>query len=266
MEILQAILLGIVEGFTEFLPVSSTGHLIVSAEYMDFKDSAEVFTVVVQMGAMSAVVWNYRKDLTTKTKNLFGGEAQAQKFWLNLAVATLPAMLIGYFAATSLDKIAEPKVVAGALIVGAFVLYWADSLKSAKKAPPEPKIDTIKPRQALIIGAVQCFALIPGTSRSGASIVGGLVGGLDKVTATAFSFYMGIPVLFMAGIYKLLADGDKINAVTGGWTSIVVGTIVSFIVALITIRWLLRYVSTHSFKIFVYYRILLGLIIIALLI
>lgn len=265
MEILQAILLGIIEGLTEFLPVSSTGHLIVAAEYMSFKDSAEVFTVVIQLGAMSAVVWNYRRDLAKKTAGLFSADKTARTFWLNIALATIPAITLALILAEWLDKIATAGVVATALFVGAFALLWADSLKPPSGDKATKSIEKISPKQALIIGLAQCFSLIPGTSRSGATIVGGLVGGLDRVTATKFSFYLGIPVLALAGAYKLLVQGDEINNVTGGWASIIVGTIVAFITALIAIRWLLKYVSTHSFKIFVYYRLILAVLVLILL-
>ena len=258
MEILQAILLGIIEGLTEFLPISSTGHLIVAAEYMDFKDTAEVFTVVVQMGAMAAVVWNFRADISKRISGLFSGSGSARQFWLNVLLATLPALILAFILADQLDEIATAGVVATALIIGAFVLWWADGLKPKTK---NGSINKITARQSLIIGLAQCFSLIPGTSRSGATIVGGLVSGLDRVTATAFSFYLAIPVLVLAGVYKLVFKSNEIDSVTGGWLSIIIGTIAAFITALIAIRWLLKYVSTHSFKIFVYYRIILGILI-----
>lgn len=259
MEIFQAILLGIIEGLTEFLPISSTGHLIVSAEYMSFKDTAEVFTVVIQLGAMAAVVWNYRQDLTEKLKGLKTGSKTARNFWLNIILATLPAVILALILSSVLDNIATPEVVAVALFLGAFVLWWADKIKP--KNQPTRSISKITRRQALIIGVAQCFSLIPGTSRSGSTIVGGLIGGLDRVTATAFSFYLGVPVLALAGLYKLIFEGNEINNVSGGWMSIIVGTITAFITALIAIRWLLKYVSTHSFAIFVWYRIGLAILI-----
>lgn len=266
MEVFQAILLGIIEGLTEFLPISSTGHLIVSAEYMSFKDTAEVFTVVIQLGAMAAVVWNYREDLSNKTVGLFKGNDSSKKFWLNLLIATTPAVALALALSSYLDEIATAGVVAVALILGAFVLWWADSIKPKAGQTPTRSIAKITSKQALIIGIAQCLSLIPGTSRSGSTIVGGLIGGLDRVTATAFSFYLGVPVLALAGAYKLIFQGDEIANVSGGWLSIIVGTIVAFITALIAIRWLLKYVSTHSFAVFVWYRLILGILIIILLV
>ncbi len=266
MEIFQAIILGVIEGLTEFLPISSTGHLIVSAEYMSFKDTAEVFTVVIQLGAMGAVVWNYRKDLSAKLSGLFDADKTAGRFWLNVILATLPAVLLAFLLASQLDEIATPGVVAVALIIGAFVLLWADSIKPAAGLKPTKSIDAVSAKQAVLIGFAQCFSLIPGTSRSGATIVGGLIGGLDRVAATAFSFYLGVPVLALAGAYKLTAEGGAVSNVTGGWLSIIIGTIAAFITALFAIKWLLKYVSSHSFKIFVYYRILLGIVILLVLV
>lgn len=266
MEILQAILLGVIEGLTEFLPISSTGHLIIAEEYLSFRDSAEVFTVVIQLGAIAAVAWYYRRELLSKSGGLLAGEKKAQDFWLNLTVATIPAAAVGLALASQVDRITTPGVVAAALIAGAGVLLLADRLQPpSKNKNAEADIEAITLRQALIIGLAQVVALIPGTSRSGASIVGGMFSGLNRVTATAFSFYMGLPVLGLAGFYKLAVHGDEINSVSGGWASIVVGLVVSFVVALAAISWLLKYVATHSFRIFVYYRVALGLMVLALL-
>jgi undecaprenyl-diphosphatase len=268
MEVLQAIFLGIIEGLTEFLPISSTGHLIIAEHYIHFKDTAEIFTVAIQSGAIAAVIWYYRNDLVKKTKNLFAGETKAKNFFTNIFIATLPALVLGFGLKDTVDQFSTPRVVAWALILGAFVLWWAD-----KKTPVHDNVhrekvdlDKITPKQAFYAGIAQCAALIPGVSRSGATIVGGLLGGLNRVTATAFSFYLAIPVLLLAGAYKLVSGRhDLAGSVDGGLTSIIIGIVVSFFVALLAISWLLRYVSSHSFKIFVYYRLALGVIVILLL-
>ena len=266
MEILQAILLGIIEGLTEFLPVSSTGHLIIAEEYIDFKDTAKIFTVAIQSGAIAAVIWFYRRDLAEKTAGLFKNDKMSVRFFTNLLIATVPAGLLALALEKSFDKYATPKTVAVALIVGAFVLWWVDSKVATHAHGHSADIDSIKTKQALIAGLAQCVALIPGTSRSGAAIVGGLLGGMNRVTATAFSFYMAIPVLLAAGAYKLITGRHDLASIDGGATAIAVGIIISFIVALLAISWLLKYVSTHDFKLFVYYRIILGALVLILLV
>lgn len=266
MEILQAILLGVIEGLTEFLPISSTGHLIIAQEYIGFKDTAKIFTVVIQSGAILAVVWYYRKDLWDKITGFFRGQAQSAGFFRNLAIAVAPAGLLGLFLNEAFKSYATPTTVAVALIAGAGVLWLADKKSPPPARPQAVQMDKLTARQALIVGIVQCFALIPGVSRSGASIVGGLLGGLNRVTATAFSFYLSIPLLGGASIYKLITDGDELGQITGGAPSIIAGAAAAFIVALIAISWLLKYISSHSFKIFVYYRIILGTAVLILLV
>jgi undecaprenyl-diphosphatase len=262
---LQAIILGIIEGLTEFLPISSTGHLIIAEKYMNFEDTAKVFTVVIQLGAILAVFWYYRSDIKQKIAGFFKREPVAVNFIKNLAIAVIPAGILGVALDKKFEKYSTPKVVAAALIVGAVVLWLVD-----RKAPPSEKehkleLEAVTSKQALIIGLWQCFALIPGASRSGSSIVGGLLSGLNRVTATGFSFYLGIPVLGLASLYKLVKSGGDLSTVSGGGASIIIGLIVSFIVALVAISWLLKYVSSHSFALFVYYRILLGIVVLALL-
>lgn len=264
MEILQAILLGIIEGLTEFLPISSTGHLIIAEKYMDFYDDAKIFTVIVQLGAMAAVVWYYRSDLAKRLAGLFRWQADQVRFFRNLIIATIPAGLAGLALSSKLEDYAKPAVVAAALIGGAFILILVDRTPTDKKQSVH--LDRISAKQALGVGLAQMVALIPGTSRSGASIVGGLLGGLNRVTATAFSFYLGIPILAMAGAYKLAKDFGEASQVSGGWASIIVGTFTAFIVALLSISWLLKYVSTHNFRIFAYYRIVLGILVLILLV
>jgi undecaprenyl-diphosphatase len=261
-------LLGIIEGLTEFLPVSSTGHLIIAEEYLNFRDTAKVFTVVIQLGAILAVVWFYREDLRKKIGGIFSGDSQSKSFLGALVLASIPAGLLGLALDKKFEEYAKPEVVAVALIAGAFVLLWADNLeKKREHTAKEPNnLDKITLKQALFAGVAQSIALIPGVSRSGAAIVGGLIGGMNRVTATAFSFYLAIPILGGAAVYKLISDRHELANISGGGLSIVVGLIASFIVALIAISWLLKYVSTHSFRLFVYWRIILGILVLALLV
>lgn len=264
MEILQALLLGIIEGLTEFLPISSTGHLIIAEEYLEFKDTAKVFTVVIQFGAILAVIWYYRRDLWRHINGLFSGRQAAANFWLNLVVAVIPAAILGLLLDRRFEQYATAMVVAWALVIGGIVLWLVDR-KPAPKTPEPIKVETITRKQALIVGLVQCLALVPGTSRSGASIVGGLLSGMNRPTATAFSFYLGIPILGLASIYKLSTDWNELGNISGGATSIAIGGVAAFISALIAVSWLLRYISTHNFRIFAYYRIILGVLVILLL-
>jgi undecaprenyl-diphosphatase len=263
MEALQALLLGVIEGLTEFLPISSTGHLIVAEKYIGFHDTAKTFTIVIQVGAILAVAWFYRKDLWQKVNGLLAGSKTASRFWLNLVVATIPAGILGLLADKHFERYATVKVVAFAMITGGIVLWLVDN-KPAPKEPEPIKVESMSARQALTVGLAQCIALIPGVSRSGASIVGGLLTGLNRPTATAFSFYLGIPVLGLASAYKLAKGWDGIGSISGGSSSIVIGLIAAFITALIAVSWLLKYISTHNFRPFAYYRIIAGVLILAL--
>jgi undecaprenyl-diphosphatase len=264
MEILQAIILGIIEGLTEFLPISSTGHLLIAQELIGYKDTAEVFTVVVQMGALGAVLWYYRDDLTQKVKGLFKRNAQSIAFWKIWILATIPAGLAGIFIESKLSNIATLPVIAAALIIGGIIIWLIETYHKTKPSKTEPQFNKMTTKQALLVGCYQVLALVPGVSRSGATIMGGLLSGLDRVTATAFSFYLSIPILFLAGSYKLIKDREAIASISGGGLALLAGTVAAFITAFIVIGWLLKYVSKHDFKIFAYYRIILGLIILLL--
>lgn len=265
MEILQAILLGIIEGLTEFLPISSTGHLIVAAEYINFKDSAKTFTVAIQSGAIMAVIWHFRGFLTDKFKGLLSGDKPSTRFFTNLIIATIPAGLLALALDQYFADYATAKVVAIALILGAGILWLVDRRVGPPGKNDKPQMDEIRPSQALVAGLAQCAALIPGVSRSGAGIVGGLLSGLNRPTATEFSFFMAIPILLAAGAYKMITGRHELASVDGGLASIIAGAVASFIVASLAITWLLQYVSRHSFRIFVYYRLALGVLVLVLL-
>ncbi|WP_309573453.1 undecaprenyl-diphosphate phosphatase [Deinococcus sp.] len=264
---LQAVILGVVEGLTEFLPVSSTGHLIVAENLIGYRDTGEVFTVVIQLGAILAVIIYYWRQLTGQLARLFQGSAPARTFWLNLIVASIPAALLGLLFEKAIKAaLFSPLTVAISAILGGIVLWWVDTRRhEATVALTEPDLDSVTTRQAALIGVAQAVAIIPGVSRSGASIVGGLLTGLNRVTATAFSFFLGIPILGGAGLYSLYKARHALGNIPGGSSTLVIGTVVAFVTALISVTWLLRYVSTHDFRGFAVYRVLMGAVILALL-
>jgi undecaprenyl-diphosphatase len=247
-DLLDALILGIVEGLTEFLPISSTGHLILAGDLLGFAHPGrDVFYVAIQTGAMLAVVWEYRARFFRVDPQL----------WRNLAVAFLPAALLG-LALGSLIKtyLFKPVPVALAFIIGGFIILWV--YKEGKK-PRLQSTQAMTWLDALKVGFAQCFALIPGTSRSGATIIGGMLFGLSRRAATEFSFFLAVPTLIAAGAYDtwknraLLADKDLAM-----WA---VGLVVSFASAFVVIRWLIRYVATHDFRWFAWYRIAFGIVV-----
>lgn len=272
--LLSAVFFGVIEGLTEFLPVSSTGHLIVAERLIGYRDAGETFTIVIQLGAILAVVWFYLRELLEKVGALLQGSPQARRFWLNLMIASLPAALVGLvFEKAIKATLFSPTTVAISLIVGGIILWGVETRQAgavlvpaaaAQQAVPEPDLYRVTPRQALTIGVAQALAVIPGVSRSGASIVGGLLSGLNRVTATAFSFFLGIPVLGAAGLYSLYKARHTLGQIEGGTPALLIGTAVSFVTALLAVTWLLRYVSRHDFRGFAVYRVVFGALILAL--
>lgn len=263
MEIFQAIVLGVIEGLTEFLPISSTGHLIVAGDVIGYYDASKLFTVVIQLGAIAAVLWFYRVQLWQLITGLLKGDKTVRRFWLVWVIATIPAGLAGLLLNERIEAWAVTWVVASTLIVGGIAIWLIETYHRARPARDQPQLNKLTLKQAIQVGLYQMLALLPGVSRSGATIMGGLLSGLDRVTATAFSFYLSIPVLLFAGGFKL-ATGD-IASVPGGAGALIAGIITSFLTALVVVGWLLRYVSRHSFKVFAYYRIVLGIVLFALL-
>lgn len=261
MEIFQAIVLGIIEGLTEFLPISSTGHLIVAQDVMNYKDTAEIFAIVVQMGAIAAVIWYYKLDLINKIAGLLKKDKKSVEFFINWTVATFPALLMGYLLKDYLTTYAVALTVSISLIVGGVIIWLIETYHRPAKSKKDAQLEKITKKQALSIGLYQMFALIPGVSRSGATIMGGLLSGVDRVTATAFSFYLSIPVIIIAGSYQLITGRNEFDTVAGGGPALIAGVITAFITALIAIKWLLKYVSGHDFKAFAYYRVVVGIII-----
>lgn len=257
--LIEAIILGIVEGLTEFLPVSSTGHLIITEHLLNFEDAEEIFTVVIQVGAIAAVIWYFRHDLARRVAGLMRREKQAVQFWTLLAIGTIPAGLLGLLIDSQMEHITTPTVVAVALILGGIVLWIVDR-KPVERKKVEPQIDKIGIKQAWYVGIGQCLALIPGVSRSGATIISGLFAGMDRATATAFSFYLSIPVLILASAYKLVKHHDAVASISGGALAIILGMIAAFFTALLAVAWLLKYISRHNFRPFAYYRIIVGVV------
>ncbi len=264
IELLRALILGIVEGFTEFLPISSTGHLIVVEKFLGFKDINDLFTVVIQLGAIAAVIWYYRQDLWSRIVGLFKRETAAIRFWTVIIVGCIPAALFGLFLDKHMNSITVPAVVATTLIIGG-VIMWLVDRKPVHKHDDPVELGDISTKQAALIGLGQAVAIIPGVSRSGATIVSGLMTGLNRPTATAFSFYLAVPIMIAATGYKMLKYRADIAHLPGGLPALGVGVLASFIVALLAISWLLKYIASNNFKMFAYYRIAAGLVIFALL-
>jgi undecaprenyl-diphosphatase len=256
--LLKAVVLGLVEGFTEFLPISSTGHLILAEALLDFGDEkGKIFEIFIQSGAILAVCWEYRARLISVCRGLFT-DPVARKFALNVAVAFVPlAVLALVFQKPIKAVLFAPVPVALAFIVGGLIILWVERRqREGNFTPRVVEIDDMSVLDALKLGLAQAFALIPGTSRSGATIIGGMLFGLSRKAATEFSFFLAIPTLFIAGIYSLYQERDLLSSADLAPFS--VGLIAAFISAFLCVRWLLRYISTHDFTIFAWYRIVFG--------
>jgi undecaprenyl-diphosphatase len=257
--LLKALILGVVEGLTEFLPISSTGHLILAGDLLNFNDDrGKLFEIVIQSGAILAVVWEYRARIAGVLTGL-GRERLANRLVLNLAIAFMPLAVLGLLLKKAIEAhLFKPIPVALAFIVGAFVIIWAERREHKIRVET---VDDMRPLDALKLGIAQAFALIPGTSRSGATIIGGLLFGLSRKAATEFSFFLAIPTLFAATAYNLYKERALLNADDlGMWA---VGFIAAFVSAFLCVRWLLRYISNHDFTIFAWYRIVFGIIVLA---
>ncbi|GAB4518657.1 MAG: undecaprenyl-diphosphate phosphatase [Anaerolineae bacterium] len=269
-EWLNVIILGIVEGITEFLPISSTGHLLVVSAFLESDLTARLggtFEIFIQLGAVIAVVAFYRDDIFTQVRTVHK-DRSVQRLWLAILVASIPAALIGFLLRdfikdTLFPQETAPFVVATTLILGGIIFLLVER-RPNQSAPTVNSISEITLRQALLIGLAQTTALIPGVSRSGASIIGSLLLGISRSAATAFSFYLAIPVLGGATVLDLLLSLDEIQS--GDLVYLLLGTVVSGVVAWISIGWLLRYVSSNTFIAFGYYRIVAGLVILALIV
>ena len=259
MLLLKALILGIVEGLTEFLPISSTGHLILAGDLLGFNtERGKLFEIVIQSGAILAVVWEYRERFTRVVCGL-GRDPVANRLVINLAIAFMPLAVSGLLFKKVIEAhLFQPVPVAIAFIVGAFVILWAERRKHTIRVH---SVDDMTPLDALKLGLAQMMALIPGTSRSGATIIGGLFFGLSRKAATEFSFFLAVPTLFAATIYSLYKDRALLSFDDiGMW---VVGFVSAFISAFLCVRWLLRFISSHDFTPFAWYRIAFGVVVLA---
>jgi undecaprenyl-diphosphatase len=273
----KALILGIVEGLTEFLPISSTGHLILVGDLLGFNDErGKAFEVIIQFGAILAVCWEFRSKLWSVASTITTSSA-SQRFVINVLIASVPAMTLALLFGKYIKQfLFSPVPVAMAFIGGALIIFWAEhrqaqmaragnqTASTAKRAIAS--VDDLRPLDALKVGLAQCAALIPGTSRSGATIIGGMLFGLPRAVATEFSFFLAIPVIGGATAYELVKlwinpiQTSGAEAMHFGW-AIVVGFIAAFISAFICVRWLIQYVASHTFVPFAWYRIVFGVVV-----
>jgi undecaprenyl-diphosphatase len=256
----KIIIMGIVEGLTEFLPISSTGHLILAGSLLNFTgEKVKVFEIVIQAGAIFAVCWEYRQRIISVVGGL-GHDKKAQSFALNVIVAFLPAAILGLLFSKQIKAyLFKPEPVALAFILGGIFILWTErrhQQSSNQLAPRIETVDDMRISDALKIGLAQAFALIPGTSRSGASIIGGMWFGMSRKAATEFSFFLAIPTLLGATVYSLYKARHELSSADIPMFSL--GTVAAFISAFFCVRWLLRYISTHNFNAFAWYRIAFG--------
>lgn len=259
---LKALIMGIIEGLTEFLPISSTGHLILTASLLNFGgEKMKVFGIAIQAGAVLAVCWEYRAKIGYVLRGLLS-DAKARRFVLNLLIAFVPAAMLGVLFSSNIKALLfYPIPVAIALITGGLVILWVERRNQRNPVAVRiQSVDDMTPLDAFKVGCAQAFALVPGTSRSGATIIGGMVFGLSRKAATEFSFFLAIPTVFGASTYALYKDRDALSLADLPLFGI--GTVAAFIAAFFCVRWLLRYVSTHDFTLFAWYRIAFGLIVI----
>ncbi|MBV4455405.1 MULTISPECIES: undecaprenyl-diphosphate phosphatase [Pseudomonas] len=256
---IQAVILGVVEGLTEFLPISSTGHQIIVADLLDFTgDRFNAFNIIIQLGAILAVVWEFRGKIFEVVKGL-PTQRKAQRFTANLLIAFMPAVVLGViFADVIHHYLFNPITVATALVVGGVIMLWAERRVHEVHAET---VDDITWKDALKVGLAQCLAMIPGTSRSGSTIIGGLLFGLSRKTATEFSFFLAMPTMVGAAVYS----GYKYRELfqPADLPVFVIGFVTSFIFAMIAVKGLLKFIASHSYAAFAWYRIAFGLLILA---
>lgn len=256
---IKALIMGVVEGLTEFLPISSTGHLILAGSLLNFTgDKIKVFEIAIQAGAILAVMWEYRQRLLDVLFGMFS-ERRAQRFIINLIIAFIPAAGLGFvFSRAIKQHLFAPVPVALAFIIGGLVILYAEK-RQHRQRPRVETVDDMTPMDALKIGLAQAFALIPGTSRSGATIIGGMLFGLSRRAATEFSFFLAIPTLLAATVYSLYKERALLSM--ADVPMFAVGTAAAFVSAFICVRWLLRYISSHDFTVFAWYRIAFGIVV-----
>ena len=256
---LQALILGVVEGLTEFLPISSTGHQIIVADLLNFGgERAMAFNIIIQLGAILAVVWEFRRKILDVIVGL-PTQPSARRFTVNLIIAVMPAVVLGViFADVIHEYLFNPITVAAALVIGGVIMLWAERRQHVIHAET---VDDMTWKDAVKIGLAQCLAMIPGTSRSGSTIIGGLLFGLSRKAATEFSFFLAMPTMVGAAVYsgykyRHLFQPDDLPVFA-------IGFVTSFIFAMIAVRALLKFISNHSYAAFAWYRIAFGLLILA---
>ena len=269
MLLLKAAVMGLVEGLTEFLPISSTGHLILAGALLGFDDEkAKVFDIAIQTGAILAVVIVYWEKIKS-TVSAMPTQRLARRFALNVLIAFLPAVVLGLLFGKAIKAhLFTPSVVASTFIIGGFIILWVEGWGRQRPEGEHPddharilNVETMAPLDALKVGLVQCLAMVPGTSRSGATIIGGMLLGLSRKAATDFSFYLAIPTLIGAGAYSLYKERALLSM--ADLPLFAVGLVFSFLSAWACVRWLLRYIATHSFVVFAWYRIAFGVVVLA---
>jgi len=269
MLLLKAAMMGIVEGLTEFLPISSTGHLILAGALLGFDDEkAKVFDIAIQTGAILAVIIVYWEKISSTVLAL-PTQRLARRFALNVFIAFVPAVVLGLlFGKVIKAHLFTPTVVASTFIIGGIIILWVEGWgrKPLHEGHPDDhsriiNVESMTPWDALKVGLVQCLAMIPGTSRSGATIIGGMLLGLSRKAATDFSFYLAIPTLIGAGAYSLYKERALLSM--ADVPMFAVGLLFSFLSAWACVRWLLRYIATHSFVVFAWYRIAFGVVVLA---
>ena len=269
MLLLKAAVMGIVEGLTEFLPISSTGHLILAGALLGFDDAkAKVFDIAIQTGAILAVIIVYWEKIKSTVVAL-PTQRLARRFALNVLIAFLPAVLLGLLFGKAIKAhLFTPTVVASTFIMGGIIILWVEGWgrKPLHDGHPDDharivNVESMTPLDALKVGLVQCLAMVPGTSRSGATIIGGMLLGMSRKAATDFSFYLAIPTLIGAGAYSLYKERALLSM--ADVPMFMVGLVFSFLSAWACVRWLLRYIATHSFVLFAWYRIAFGLVVLA---
>ena len=269
MLLLKAAVMGIVEGLTEFLPISSTGHLILAGALLGFDDEkAKVFDIAIQTGAILAVIIVYWEKIKSTVVAL-PTQRLARRFAMNVLIAFFPAVLLGLLFGNAIKAhLFTPTVVASTFIIGGFIILWVEGWgrKPLHDGHPDDharivNVESMTPLDALKVGLVQCLAMVPGTSRSGATIIGGMLLGMSRKAATDFSFYLAIPTLIGAGAYSLYKERALLSM--ADVPMFVVGLVFSFLSAWACVRWLLRYIATHSFVVFAWYRIAFGIVVLA---
>ncbi|MFM1925455.1 MAG: Undecaprenyl-diphosphatase [Pseudomonadota bacterium] len=258
MLLLKAAVMGVVEGLTEFLPISSTGHLILAGALLGFDDDkAKVFDIAIQTGAILAVIIVYWQKISSTVLSL-PRSVDAQRFALNVFIAFVPAVILGLLFGKAIKAhLFTPAVVATTFIIGGFIILWAERRQASAVRIQE--VEDMRWQDALKVGLVQCLAMIPGTSRSGATIIGGMLLGMSRKAATDFSFYLAIPTLIGAGAYSLYKERALLSMADAPMFA--VGLLFSFLSAWICVRWLLKFISTNSFEVFAWYRIVFGLVV-----